>query len=226
MNPGGVSSFQVLSPAAPPRLRITGPDTVALCSAFPAQHFLPLGWAVHLLPSVSSNSVLHADLVFAPRRHCLRLPETKVLYTCHKLLLVGLLRTIESNVQRAAEPETQVKVQVHGQTLWLGSLPADMTFEDLEDLWQQAGLAVSSLRDARVYSGPKPIHGDCTLLQAQQGPNCSKFSWKGTEEKGSTIRKDTAPRRSCRSITVWPSAVNQRSTSKKQALPQPSNPMT
>ena len=175
-----LQSFAVVSSAMPPRLRISGAETVQVCKHFPAQAFYPLGWGVHLLPGYSQSGRLQADIIFSPRRHCLRLPEPEVLYACHKLVLAGLLRTVgDLAVQDTTLPSVPVKVQVWGQTLRLGALPPDMAFEDLVDLWQQAGLAVGSHRFARLYSGPKQVAVEMELQAAVTGPVPPGFVTKG-----------------------------------------------
>ena len=161
--------FQVRGRAMPPRLRISGEATLELCSTFPVPAFLASGWAVHLLPGLSEVQGLQADIIFAPRRNRLRVLEHDVLFSCHKLLLVGLLRAIEAHLEGDVEP-VRVKVQLEGRTLWLGSLPHDLSFEDLADLWEQAGLAVQSVCPVRVYSGPKAVPSALTLGSARCGP--------------------------------------------------------
>ena len=171
--------FEVRSLVGPPRLRISGQTTLALCQSFPAPVFWAAGWAVHLLPGLSVEQGVQADLVFAPLRHKLRLPEWAVLYTCHKQLVVGLLRAIAATAANNEDDRIEVKVQLEGQTMWLGALPADLTFEDLADLWEQAGIAVRSARPTRVYSGPRPVDEALTLQQACLQPAPPGFISKG-----------------------------------------------
>ena len=174
-----LQSFEVRSPSGPLRIRISGADTVALCSSFPVSVFLAVGWAVHLVPGLSVEQGLQADVIFAPRRHRLRLPEHDLIFLCHRLMLVGLLRSIEATGRANEDVLVPVKVQKEGQTMWLGSLPADLTFEDLADLWDQAGLALHSIRPCRVYSGPRAVDGALSLQQASAAPCPPGFISKG-----------------------------------------------
>ena len=59
-----LSCFQVLSAAAPPRVRISGPSTLQLCQEFPIRVFAAWGWIVQLQPSLANNTVQEVSRSF------------------------------------------------------------------------------------------------------------------------------------------------------------------
>ena len=169
-----LSAFETLSVAAPPRLRVAGPDTVTLCKGFPAHVFQALGWGLQLRPFVATAH-LQADITFVPCRDRFRLPEAQVMPTCAKQLLAGLFRAMEDVARNIGENVTACKVQVEGRTFWQGYLPSGLEFSELGDLWDAAGAAVKSTVPVRVYSGPRQIQPATLIGHASQGPTAPGF---------------------------------------------------
>ena len=169
-----LSCFQVLSAAAPPRVRISGPSTLQLCQEFPIRLFAAWGWIVQLQPSLANNTV-QADLIFLPGRDRLRVPEVQVLHRLGRQVFAGLLRVIERVARADAAPTVACKVQVQGSTFWFGHLPAALSFQDLSELWSQATTALGVPQPHRMYSGPRFLQEDLTLEAAATGPSPPGF---------------------------------------------------
>ncbi|CAE7660264.1 mspIM [Symbiodinium sp. KB8] len=169
-----LDAFASLSVAAPPRLRVAGPDTVTLCKGFPAHLFQSLGWGLHMLPQ-ATNAQLQADITFVPCRDRFRIPEAQVMPVCAKHLLASLFRSMETIAMANHDPTTACKVQVQGCTFWQGLLPSGLEFSELGDLWEAAGIAVKMPTPVRVYSGPKQVPPAMLLAHASQGPCAPGF---------------------------------------------------
>ena len=167
-------SFKVLSAAGPPRVRISGPATLQLCSEFPIRLFAAWGWIVQLQPGAASDHVF-ADLVFLPGRDRLRIPEAQVLLRLCRQVFTGLLRAMEQVASQDASPTVACKVQVQGATFWFGHLPADLSFQDLSALWDQVAAALGVPQPHRMFSGPRPMPEDLSLSEAACGPTPPGF---------------------------------------------------
>ena len=169
-----LACFKVLSAAGPPRVRISGPSTVQLCSEFPVRLFAAWGWVVQLLPCISRAQV-QADIVFLPGQDRLRIPEAQVLQRLSWQVFAGLLRVIERVACDDAAPTVACKVQVQGTTFWFGHLPADLSFQDISELWSQATIALGVPQPHRMYSGPRFLPDVLSLAAATTGPKPQGF---------------------------------------------------
>eukprot|EP00439_Symbiodinium_sp_Y106_P044692 s40_g5.t1 len=173
-----LADFKVLDLAAPPRLQISGPRTLAICKGFPLLHFAALGWQVQLVPSVDDGHV-RATILFGELPNRLRTTPHELWRACHKQVFRGLLTCLQQVALENGTQVTQVKFQWQGVSLWEGHLPGDLAFEDVETLWQQAGEPFPFALKVRVYSGPKPILPASTLAEACQGPCPPGFMSRG-----------------------------------------------
>ena len=148
-----LQSIKTVRAAAPPQVRIVGPQTLPLCQGFPFLTFAALGWNPVLQPQLWKNQV-GADLTFSARHDCFRVPETKILPAFARFLLASLLREMERIVQQDETVAVPCKVQVEGRTFWQGRLPAALEFSEMDDLWSEAHRALGLIAPVRVYSGP------------------------------------------------------------------------
>ncbi|OLQ05799.1 Sodium/hydrogen exchanger 8 [Symbiodinium microadriaticum] len=164
-----LQSIKTVRAAAPPQVRIVGPQTLPLCKGFPFLTFAALGWNPVLQPQLRGNKI-GADLTFSARHDCFRVPETHILPAFARFLLASLLREMERIIQQDATVAVPCKVQVEGRTFWQGRLPAALEFSEMEDLWSEAHRALGLVAPVRVYSGPRQVPPEMTLQHASLGP--------------------------------------------------------
>ena len=188
-----LACLQVLQPIAPFRLAVEGPLALPFCRTFPVSIVEALGWHTQLLPSIVSGALgsnaavgetaaldhVRAELLFAPTPNRFQVPALRLPYFCSCQLLSGLLQEIQQVALDTSPKQVEAKVQLEGATLWIGSLPEDLTFDDVLELWAAAGRQLGSPSAARVYSGPKQIDPDLTLAEAVIGPCPPGFLTKG-----------------------------------------------
>ena len=190
-----LEGVHLLTPLAPLHLAVDGPLALPFCRSFPVSLLDALGWRTQLCPSLLPGRLQDADaatstvqgpagqvraeLLFNPQPNKFRVPALLLPQFCQCQLLSGLLQEISRVASSSSEALVDVKVQLQGTTLWIGGLPADITFEDILDLWVLAGQRLLPPAPARVYSGPKPIALDMSLSQARLGPLPPGFCTKG-----------------------------------------------
>ena len=123
---------------------------------WPGHLLQPLGahWQFDNFPTPESENLL-IDIVFEPGP--LHLAREDFPQWFRTLLFLGVLRDEVEVARRRFEPLVLVEVQICTLSVYVGVLPARLTFAFLEGLWRLACEVTCLPSSARVFSGVHPV---------------------------------------------------------------------
>ena len=128
-----------------------------------------LQWPGHILPNLGWQTTfgrfppLQGEdfcISLEPALTILRLRRPDIKRWLREILFLG---QVDQRCQDETGPCVSVKWQVEGRTISHGLLPDSITLADVEAWWFHASTATGCWPNARLYSGPFPLHTDLTL---------------------------------------------------------------
>ena len=170
---GDFSCLEILSTEAPLLLQLQSPAAHTLGHSLQLPLYKALGWSPVLLPSGTASA---KHLLFRPTSHGLQLPEPLLRDLFADQMVAGALENW-SRPCTALDLPVAVEVSVGCRRLWRGSLPSQVTFGAVLELWNQARHVCAVPSQARVYSGPHPLDPSLSLAAAVS-PGVASFTNK------------------------------------------------